>query len=291
MHVTVVIPTYNRLNLLKGAIEAIQSQTHDEFDLVIVDDGSTESQRTWLRDLSNRNEGIYTIFQKNSGPAAARNRGWREAEGEIVAFTDDDCRPPTDWLKRFVDAYQSNPGVGGVGSYIGPPASVADSNPYARYHRYMNEVVYAMPEDPVVGGADLHVGGTGSMSYRRSVLEEVGGFDEGFPMAAGEDAELQERVAAAGYEFVLLPVKVEHVQTYSLTQFVEESVRRGRGLRHFHRVHGGARHPVRILAGLVGAPLMAVDTLRTTQDIRLAGLSVLAHALNRLGEFDEAIRG
>jgi GT2 family glycosyltransferase len=290
MHVTVVIPTYNRLELLRGAVEAVQSQSYDQFDLIIVDDGSGPDQRAWLQTLEERSPQVSVIFQENSGPAAARNRGWQAADGTVVAFTDDDCRPPRDWLARFVDAYRSHPTVGGVGSYIGPTPDVAARNPYARYHQYTNDLVYDMPDEPVVGGAELHVGGTGSMSYRRTVLEEVGGFDEDFPLAAGEDADLQERVAAAGYEFVLLPVKVEHAQTYSLRQFIEEAYRRGRGVYHFDQKHGGGRHLLRILIGLLAAPVGAVTVARRTGDPTLAALEPVSRALNRAGELAEWVR-
>lgn len=289
MHVSVVVPTYNRdpegVDLLRTTVEAVREQTYDDYDVVVVDDGSGHHQREYLSDLQDRAPEVTVVFQENSGPAAARNRGWRVAAGEVVAFTDDDCRPPRDWLERLVAGYEHHPDVGGVGGYIGPPTAVAASNVFARYHSFVNETVYEMPENaPVVGGADVPVGGTGNMSYTREALVETGGFDESFPTAAGEDADLQERVAAAGYRLVLLPLEVDHVQAYGPSQFFEENVRRGRGLYHFDRKHGGTRSPARIALGALGAPVVGLRRVKDTADPRLLLLSGVAHALGRVGE-------
>ncbi|MFB6218758.1 MAG: glycosyltransferase family 2 protein [Halobacteriaceae archaeon] len=282
--VAVVIPTYDRPQLLRTAVEAVLDQSHRPDEVILVDDGSGDEQRQYLRDLAEREALVEVIYQENRGPAAARNRGWRAADSDVVAFTDDDCRPPPNWLEAFVEGYREYPEVAGVGSWLAPPDEVAERNAFARFHTFLNREVYEFGDQPVVGGEEVPVGGTGSMSYRREVLAEMGGFDESFPAAAGEDADLKERVTAAGHQLLLVPVAVEHRQQYSLSQFVEESVRRGEGVHYFQRKHGTPRGPVRILAGLLAAPALGLADLRRTRDPRLVGLSIARRALGRAGE-------
>ena len=287
LHVTVIIPTYNRPSLLQRTLSAVLDQTYDRYEVVVVDDGSDSEQREFLEAFAGRNQKLRVIFQENQGPAAARNRGWETATGDVVAFTDDDCLPPTNWIERLVQGYQEHPEVAGVGSWIGPLESEIEGNVFARHHAFKNRQIYQIPNHPVKGGADLHVGGTGSMSYRRFVYDEFGGFDEGFPLAAGEDADLQSRVTNAGYELLFVPVKVDHIQEYSLRQFIDESVRRGRGLQHYNEKHGETRSTVRILLGAASAPLYGLSMAQKTRDVRLIGVGVLGRFLNRYGELLE----
>jgi glycosyltransferase involved in cell wall biosynthesis len=91
--VSIVIPTYNRAGLICQTIDNIFQQTYSRFELIIVDDGSTDDTLARLRSYGKK---IRVIEQKNSGPAVARNRGAAAAEGEIIAFQDsDDLWKPT----------------------------------------------------------------------------------------------------------------------------------------------------------------------------------------------------
>lgn len=84
---SVVIPTYNRLNLLKRTLSSVHWQRHKNYEVIVVDDGSTDGTREWL--LTQR-ERVRGITQENGGPGAARNVGIREARGDYVAFLDSD---------------------------------------------------------------------------------------------------------------------------------------------------------------------------------------------------------
>jgi glycosyltransferase involved in cell wall biosynthesis len=84
---SVVIPTYNRLPLIKAALASVFAQTFTDFEIIVVDDGSTDGTADYVQGL---NAAINVIRQENRGPGAARNRGVREAQGEYVAFLDSD---------------------------------------------------------------------------------------------------------------------------------------------------------------------------------------------------------
>ncbi len=91
--VSIIIPTYNRADVISETIDNVFSQTYKNFELIVVDDGSTDGTPAILRKYANR---IRVITQKNAGPAAARNRGIEVSGGDIIAFQDsDDLWEPT----------------------------------------------------------------------------------------------------------------------------------------------------------------------------------------------------
>src|SRR6267143_4580689 len=81
--VSIIIPTYNRADVISETIDNVFSQTYKNFELIVVDDGSTDGTPAILRKYANR---IRVITQKNAGPAAARNRGIEVSGGDIIAF-------------------------------------------------------------------------------------------------------------------------------------------------------------------------------------------------------------
>jgi glycosyltransferase involved in cell wall biosynthesis len=95
---SIVIPTYNRLGFLKRALSSVWAQTFTDFEVIVVDDGSTDGTTEWLAAQGAR---MRTITQANRGPGAARNLGTREARGEYVAFLDSDDVWPSWTLETF----------------------------------------------------------------------------------------------------------------------------------------------------------------------------------------------
>lgn len=285
MRISVVVPTYNHPYLLRATVDSLLNQTIDNYEVIIVDDGSTDpKQQRVLEDVVKRRR-IRVIEQENQGPATARNTGWRAAQSEVVAFTDDDCVVRHEWLERLLCAYNEF-GVAGVGGPLSPPDDAIEANVFARYDWFKNEFLYNLPDEPVVD--PHHVGGTANMSYRRSVLREVDGFDETYPIAAGEDADLKDRVEAAGYELAYVPVPVEHYKSYTLDAFVSQSVRRGRGEFHYLSKTNRKRSVLRILIGLVGTPISALSEAEPSYPA-VSLLHVCHRLLSRWGELLEAL--
>lgn len=101
--VSVIIPTYNRASLIGRAIENVLEQTHQNKEVIVVDDGSTDDTPLVLNGFGNR---IRVVTQKNAGPAAARNRGVEIALGEIIAFQDSDDLWMPSKLERQVELLQ-----------------------------------------------------------------------------------------------------------------------------------------------------------------------------------------
>jgi len=236
MRISVVAPTYNRQESLRQTLAALLDQSYADYEIIVADDGSTDGAAERLACLP----GVRWLRLNHGGPAAARNAGILAAAGEIIAFTDDDCRPPADWLARLADGYARYPQVAGVGGYLRAPAEVERRSVLARYDWLLNRQ-YGVGEEEVLAGFDCPAGGTGNMSYRRAVLEEVGGFDESFPMAAGEDADLKWRICQAGHQLLYAPVGVDHLRAYTWRSFLRQQVQRGRGAARFEEKHAGRR--------------------------------------------------
>jgi len=104
--VSVIIPTYNRRPLLKKAIESVLSQSFKDFELIVVDDGSSDDTPHLISSYGDR---IVSIRRERRGPSAARNRGVEAARAEFVAFLDSDDRWDKDKLKIQIGAMENNP--------------------------------------------------------------------------------------------------------------------------------------------------------------------------------------
>src|SRR5205085_8448808 len=103
--ISVVVPTFKRGQLLKNCLQHLVNQTLEKelYEIIIVSDGpDTESQKIVVEFSTKTRASIrFLSLSNNKGPAAARNLGWRNANGTLIAFTDDDCLPDTYWLQNI----------------------------------------------------------------------------------------------------------------------------------------------------------------------------------------------
>jgi GT2 family glycosyltransferase len=182
--VSVVVPTYNRSKRLPTLVEALAAQKGvGAFEVVFVDDASTDdTQLTLDRIAADAPFPVTAVRQaSNRGPAIGRNVGWRMARAPLICFTDDDCLPTDTWLAEMVAALGSNDVV--QGRTMPNPAHEANRGPFSH---------------TLTIGWEMGYYETANMGYRREVLERVGGFDETFRYAYGEDCELAWRAIDSG---------------------------------------------------------------------------------------------
>jgi histidinol-phosphate phosphatase family protein len=170
------------------------------FDIVVPSAGrrSLHALLECLERLSGPRPGRIIVVRDEGparGPAAARNRGWRQSRADWVVFLDDDVVPTSDWLQRLASDLDLPAHVAGSAGRIRVPLP-AERRPtdWERNVKGLESARYA----------------TADMAYRRSVLAEVGGFDERFPRAFREDADLALRVLDAGYELARGERTIEH---------------------------------------------------------------------------------
>jgi glycosyltransferase involved in cell wall biosynthesis len=185
--VSVIIPAYNYADYLPEAIESVLNQTFDDFELLVVDDGSTDNTREVMRTFVHDPKVRY-LYQDNQGLAAARNAGIRNTHGEFVAFLDADDV----WLERKlenqVDIMDSKPEVGLVYTdiyFIDGEGKILTDRQWARRRKK------TMFEDLLF--SNVITGSASSSLIRRECLDRVGLFDETFKSL--EDLDLWLRIA------------------------------------------------------------------------------------------------
>ncbi len=191
--VSIVVATYNGARTLPACLESLERLRYPAYELILVDDGSTDTTReiAFLHP-----EVRYFRHERNLGLSAARNTGIAAATGQIVAFTDSDCRADEDWLYYLVGALLGGDFVGVGGPNLLPP----DDSPVAA-------AVMASPGGPahvmLTDRQAEHVPGC-NMAFFKWALEEVGGFDPQFRQA-GDDVDLCWRLQQAGYKIGFSP--------------------------------------------------------------------------------------
>lgn len=283
MKFSVVVPTYNRATVLAKCLAALQAQTHQSYEVIVVDDGSSDDTTSIVQGLA----GVRYLRQENKGPAAARNLGVAGALGEVVAFTDDDCVVPSDWLEQLDSGYNRHPDVVGVGGLMEAPSDLLIYNVFAQYEQYVTRRSAGAGATEFVGGFDCPAGGTNNMSYRKWILQEVGGFDASFPFAAGEDADMKWRICQKGHQLLYVPVKVTHLQTYTWRGFIKQSITRGRGAFRFEKKWASSPGRARITARLAWRFLVFLRDLATMNSKRIAVVKFVGGAFDCVGQMRE----
>jgi GT2 family glycosyltransferase len=192
--VSVVMAVCNGERFVREAIESLRNQTSKDFELIVVDDGSTDATPRIVEDLRARDDRIRLHSQSNTGYPDALNVGWGLARGEYVAILDADDLAEPGRLERQRAYLDEHPDVGVVGGAL--LLVTADGRPF---------YVASYPTDAagVLEGLQTHcpVGHT-AVLMRRSILEEVGGYRSTIPLA--EDYDLWLRVSER-YPIVNLP--------------------------------------------------------------------------------------
>lgn len=187
--VTVVIPNYNYARFLGQAIDSVLAQTFRDFEVLVIDNGSTDNSIDVLRGYGNR---VRWIGQENRGQAGSRNRGIEESRGKFIAFLDADDVWSENKLEKQMPLFK-NPKVGLV--YCGIAVTDVDLK--------VREVVLPQSRGRVLcdftdGGRAVVVGGESSCIIRRECLDRAGGFDPNLSLSSGWD--MYRRIASS-YEF------------------------------------------------------------------------------------------
>lgn len=190
MKISVIIPMYNARKTIRMTLEGLKQQTLKDFEIVVVDDGSTDGSAQVIQDFATQNSlSVKVVQQVNSGAGKARNAGVQNSSGDIVVFVDSDCIPPSNWLEAMTRPIKDDMAGCTCGYKVKNRESIT-----ARYVDY--EI--ARRHRKLVGKTTNAVGSY-SLSLLKEAFRKVGGFDTSYTSADAEDFDLAFRLNRAGY--------------------------------------------------------------------------------------------
>ncbi len=237
MFFSIIIPTYNRLPILQKCLFALENQdlkpnsVVEGYEVVVVDDGSTDGSRQWLEENSTIIPHVRIVAQDHQGPAAARNLGVEEAKGEIIVFIDSDLVVTEQFLQAHGDALQAGEKeLGGDRLFT--------------YGAVINTANFDDPTSEPYKITDFSAAyfATGNVAIPRHWLEEAGLFDTRFQLYGWEDLELGVRLKKLGLKLIKCPAAVGYhwhpaFNLKQLPSLIDKEIQRGRMGVLFYEKH------------------------------------------------------
>jgi glycosyltransferase involved in cell wall biosynthesis len=285
--VSIVIPLLDDAARLRICLQALERQTFElPFEVLVVDNGSEHDPRRVLGAFA----GVRLLREPRPSSYAARNRGVRDARGEVLAFTDSDCIPAEDWLERGharVMALAEPAFVAGrIDVFAQEPA---DPTPAERY-----EQLHAFPQRRFA--EEMHFAATANLFVRRDVFARVGEFSD--ELISSGDREWGQRAAARGVAAVYADdAPVRHPARRSLAELARKARRVQAGLAQLRRIRGESLGPGAAIRPLLRPPIRTIVHnlgLLRPATVRIkasyAGLALLVFYLGALEQARAAYR-
>jgi len=212
--ISAVVPVRNGGEYIARCLIALLESEYEEFEVIVVDDASTDNTVGVCR-----NTGAKIIsLDRQSGPAAARNRGAKSARGDIVLFIDADVVINNDTIELIAKAFTENPDTSAVfGSYDDTP----DAPDFiSQYRNLLHHYIHQRAKK------DATTFWTGCGAIRKAVFEELGGFDEiRHPVPSMEDIEIGLRMSERGYKIILdKNIQVKHLKRWGLCSLINTDI-------------------------------------------------------------------
>ncbi len=193
---SIIIPVYNRIDEVRDLLDSLSRQTDKDFEVVIVEDGSSQRCDGVVAQFADRIDVKY-FYKDNEGRSIARNYGMEHATGEYFLFFDSDCVIPEQYIATLRNALKANP----VDCFGGPDAA------HSSFSDTQKAINYSMTSFLTTGGIrggkvqlEKFVPRTFNMGFSRRVWEKVGGFREMF----SEDIDMSTRIRKAGFSIALI---------------------------------------------------------------------------------------
>ena len=283
---SVIVPTYRRPGQLAECLEALARLEYprDRLEVIVVDDGGGEPLDDIVAAARDRLD-VVLIRQENAGPSAARNIAVAQARGDLLVFTDDDCRPAPDWLQRLGSGHSAAPDV----ILGGHTVNALDQNSYSAVSQLIIDAGYERHNSERQAAGFFT---TNNLAVPAAGLRRLGGFDP--RLRTSEDRDLCDRWVGQGAHMHYVPeALVLHYHHLTLTSFWGQHFRYGRGACLFHRLHR-EREQERIRlepSFYLGLHAEAFRRYRHRHVIRIQGLLLVWHVANAAGYMWEAIVG
>lgn len=241
MFFSIIIPLYNRPDEIDELLKSLTGQTHKQFEVVVVEDGSTVKSDTVVRKY--QNELDITYFEKtNSGPGLSRNAGVAKAKYPYLVFFDSDCIIPPDYLAH-ANAFLKN---NYADAYGGPDAALPT------FTTVQKAINYSMTSFFTTGGIrggrksmDVFHPRSFNLGVSREAFDAVGGYGK---MRFGEDIDFSLRLIGHGFSTALIPEAfVYHKRRSNFRQFFKQVHNSGIARINLHLAHPGSLKPVHCL--------------------------------------------
>jgi glycosyltransferase involved in cell wall biosynthesis len=217
-YVSIIVPTFNEEESIGECIESLLRLNYpkNKYEVIIVDNNSKDK----TVDIAKRYP-VKLFYEKGKQtPYAARNRGIEHSNGEIVAFTDADCIVDKEWVREGIRFFKGNK----IGMMQGSTISYQKEKIKSKIFKYGSD----LREE------DWHYG-TCNMFYRKDILKEVGGFDDGF--FSGGDTDLAWRIKEKGYQSLFSPSAIVYHQSIDSYVGILKKLKRGHDLPRLIKRH------------------------------------------------------
>ncbi|MEM2616557.1 MAG: glycosyltransferase [Thermofilaceae archaeon] len=245
--ISVVVPTRNNEGTIVELLESLARQTLGDFEVIVADSSSDRTP-----EIASRYPFVRVVRVPPAGINVARNAGLRAARGEIVAFTDGDCRAPPDWLESVRRFFEEHPDAAAVGGSVLTAREISGSTTALYYNEALWPMMTIYEQELEITARNFHrvrVPNGNNMAFKREVL--LGNpFDEGIK-GGYDEVELLWRLCRAGYRVYASPtIRVEHFHGGGLGKMLKRAFSYGRGHTMFFLKH---RKAPLALYGLLGA--------------------------------------
>lgn len=215
MKFSVIVPVYNRIDEVRELLESLEAQSVKNFEVILVEDGSTEPCHAEADRAKSRGLDVQYHFKENEGRSIARNYGMERATGDYLVFFDSDCVIPPDYFKNLERALDARP----LDCFGGPDAA------HESFSDTQKAINYSMTSFLTTGGIrggkvqlEKFVPRTFNMGFSRKVYETVGGFREMF----SEDIDMSTRIRNAGFSVGLIQNPVWHKRRVDFKKFFRQ---------------------------------------------------------------------
>lgn len=199
VRVSVIVPTRNRPDQIAPCVESILANSHSSMELIVVDQSDARDSECALAAFQDDVRLRY-VATGTRGAARARNVGIELSTAELIAFTDDDCRVPTDWVSRIMQLFDNEPTAGVIFGRVDIPKNTQDGEFLASFEPVRRSYEGEFPRGLEPWGISAN------MAVRRKVLDDIGAFDPllgpGSKFKAGEDVDFAIRAIARNWKVV-----------------------------------------------------------------------------------------
>jgi len=288
--VSIIIPTYARARHLSLCLQSIARLEYPrrQFEVIVVDDGGETPLESVVAPFSSQFAATL-LTQTHAGPAAARNTGAAQAKGELLAFSDDDCRPDTNWLQALAARFASAPDCA-IG---GRTLNALSSNLCSAASQLITEIVYAhYNANPNQAGFFA----THNLAVPAKQFRLLDGFDAAsFPFAS-EDRDFCDRWLLSGFQMIYAPeAVVYHAHGLTLRSFWRQHFEYGRGAFGYQRARArrGSGPFIREISFHLHLPHLlrrSFPLVSTRRAISLLALLVVWQVANAAGFVFESLK-